>query len=323
MTTVEAPPESTQQPQAPPEPQALVPQPPQSQSIDLQSTIDVAKTFVQSGFFSDTKKVSQAVVKIMAGREFGIGPFAAMRNLYISKDGKIGTEAHLMAQRIKASGKYNYRVRELTDDKCSIEFFEKSLDGTKWESVGSSDFDQEDAKRGGVGKDNAKGDGTLKKWPRNMLFARALSNGFRWHCPDAMNITGGAPNLYTPEEIGFERHESGEYIEAEVVGGNAPEPIDDTEEPQPMAATTPPTDGLRVENVIVAKKSAAKESPAWTLHLVKLSDGREAYTLNDAVAARAKELRESKAAIDIETEHNEAKNRDEIVILAELQPEQR
>ena len=38
-----------------------------------------------------------------------------------------------------------------------------------------------------------------RKYPKNMLFARAISNGVKWHCPDVMN---GQP-VYTPDEMGL------------------------------------------------------------------------------------------------------------------------
>jgi|GEM_PF-7044961 len=38
-----------------------------------------------------------------------------------------------------------------------------------------------------------------------MLFSRAMSNGFRWHCPDL--FTGAA--VYTPDELDFATDEEG------------------------------------------------------------------------------------------------------------------
>ena len=48
-----------------------------------------------------------------------------------------------------------------------------------------------------------------RKYPRNMLFARAISNGARWYCPD---LFGGSP-VYTPDELGAEVDgETGEVL---------------------------------------------------------------------------------------------------------------
>jgi recombinational DNA repair protein RecT len=49
-----------------------------------------------------------------------------------------------------------------------------------------------DAKAAGLdGKD------VWKKYPRNMLFGRAMTNGCRWYCPDIF----GGKSVYTPEEL--------------------------------------------------------------------------------------------------------------------------
>jgi hypothetical protein len=44
-----------------------------------------------------------------------------------------------------------------------------------------------------------------------MLFARAMSNGVRWYCPDVTN--GNA--VYTPEELGAEVDEDGNVIDGD------------------------------------------------------------------------------------------------------------
>jgi hypothetical protein len=49
---------------------------------------------------------------------------------------------------------------------------------------------------------------TWKKYARNMLFARALTNGARWHCADVF----GGP-VYTPEEMGAAVDGEGEVID--------------------------------------------------------------------------------------------------------------
>jgi len=47
-----------------------------------------------------------------------------------------------------------------------------------------------------------------KKYPRNMLFSRAMSNGAKWHCPD---VGAGAP-IYTPDELGADVDDEGAVI---------------------------------------------------------------------------------------------------------------
>ena len=138
----------------------------------------VGQMFCKSGFFKDTTSEAQAIVKIMAGAENGFGPFTSMSGIHIIK-GKPEASGDMTATAIKRSGKYNYRVQELTDERCVIEFFERSeFTNGKWESIGISTFTQEDAKRAATGNEN------YKKYPRNMLFNRAITNGQAWFCPD-------------------------------------------------------------------------------------------------------------------------------------------
>ena len=132
--------------------------------------------------------MAQAAVKIQAGAELGIPPVAAMSSIYIV-EGKPTLSAVLMGALVKRSGRYNYRVIEHTNDKCSILFFEDK------EQIGTSTFTYEDAQAAGVVRNQ-----TWTKYRRNMLFARAMSNGCRWYCPDVF----GGP-IYTPEELGEQR----------------------------------------------------------------------------------------------------------------------
>ncbi len=160
---------------------------------------EVAAAFVKSGYFQDSRDVSQAIVKILAGREFGYGPFASMTGIYIIQ-GRPSMSANLMASAVKNSGRYDYRVRQMDDKACAIEYFQR-VDG-KWESIGTSTFTIEDARKAGTKNTD--------KYPRNMLFARAMSNGVRWFCPDTFSTS-----VYTPEELGAEVAEDGSVIDVE------------------------------------------------------------------------------------------------------------
>ena len=69
---------------------------------------------IESGYFKDITQIPQAVVKIMAGQELGLEPFAALKGLDIM-EGQIQIRSHTMAAMIKKSGKYRYVVHEMTD----------------------------------------------------------------------------------------------------------------------------------------------------------------------------------------------------------------
>ena len=78
----------------------------------------MAKVMVESGFFSDVKQVAQAMVKIQAGREIGLAPFAAMSGIHVIQ-GKPVLGANLIATLVKNSGRYNYRVKQ-ADNTCLL-----------------------------------------------------------------------------------------------------------------------------------------------------------------------------------------------------------
>ena len=172
----------------------------------------LGEVLAQSGYFQDARQAAQAIVKVMAGRELGFGPIASMTGIHIIQ-GRPAIGADLMAKAVKRSGRYNYRVTELTDEACSIEFFEKSAEA--WQPIGTSRFTKADATKAKTKN--------LDAFPRNMLFARAMSNGVKWFCPDALGLT-----TYTPEEL--------EGIEAAPI--MAPAPAAQVE-PAPSQTTFP------------------------------------------------------------------------------------
>ncbi len=212
-----------------------------------------AKAMAASGFFADTKQASQAVVKILAARELGLGPFAGMNGVNIIQ-GKPAFSANIMAACVKKSGRYNYRVTEMTDKNCTIEFMER-LDG-KWIMVGVSSFTIEDARKAGTKN--------LDKFPRNMLFARAMSNGVRWYCPDVMN----GSVVYTPEELGADVDEDGNVVQTEEVIAGEFEPESEPAQLTPGADEKPASKGKysRPMQPEVLKEAlqtkAAKANPA-------------------------------------------------------------
>jgi hypothetical protein len=164
------------------------------QKINTADIMSIGKAFAESGMFTDIKSAAQAMVKIIAGQEIGIPPFASMSGIHIIQ-GKPTIGAGLIASSIKGSGKYDYRVVEHSEKICSIELFQGK------ESLGISTFTIEDAKKAGTKN--------MDKFPANMLFARAISNGVKWFTPDVFQ----GP-VYVPEEMGAVVTEE---VEAEVL----------------------------------------------------------------------------------------------------------
>jgi len=297
-----------------------------NEGIDLDNLQRLAKILVASNFF-DAKgtgemAIAQVATKILAGREFGFGEFASVNGIHVIQ-GKPAVGAGLMATAVKRSGRYDYRVKTLTDEVCEIEFFER--EGGKRESLGVSTFTRADAVKAGTQN--------LNKFARNMLFARCISNGIKWFCPDVFS-----GSVYTPEELGATVNEEGDVIDVTPTVRNQPQPEPEKPvhrappqvepevnfyaaetEPQPapqQPAPTPPTkptgnlitDGQRKQLMMLGTNlyGADKwddERPnliKWAtngraIHTADLSTA-EAKTLIDDIAKRLRERNESRVA---------------------------
>jgi hypothetical protein len=184
-----------------------------SNALSIHPNIDMdiqtlGQTLVKSGYFQDSRDASQAIVKVLAGRELGLGPIASMTGIYIVK-GRVTLSANLIAAAIKKSRHYDYRVARMDNAGCVVVFFQ---DG---QEIGRSEFTEADAKAAGlIGGEN------WKKFPRNMYFARAMSNGAKWFTPDVFS----GP-IYTPDELGATVDgETGEAIDIEPQRDSAPQP---------------------------------------------------------------------------------------------------
>jgi len=150
---------------------------------------ETARAAAASGYFGVDP--AQAIVKLLWAEELKIGRITALAEIAVIK-GKPVMSAHLIASRIKSSDRYDFRSRELTSEVCRLEFFERG------DSLGIYEFSIEDARRAGLVRQ-----GPWQQYPKAMLFARAISAGYRVHCPDV--FAGGKV-----------------YVEGEL---DAPEPI--------------------------------------------------------------------------------------------------
>lgn len=172
------------------------------QPDELETIQRTGRMLAASGYFDakgdSVQAIAMMATKILAGREIGIGPFAAVNGIHIIQ-GKPSIGANLLASAVKGSNRYDYRVREMSDKVCRIEFFQRV--GDKLESLGVSEFTKEEAVKAQTKN--------LDKFPKNMLFARAMSNGVRWFVPDVFN----GNSVYVPEELGAEVDGDGNVID--------------------------------------------------------------------------------------------------------------
>ena len=143
---------------------------------DDMSLRELGEILAKSGFFKDTRDAAQACVKVLFGRELGVGPVTAMTGIHII-EGRPQVGAHLIAAAIKRSARYDYRVLRHDAEGCEIAFFQQS------QEIGRYAYTMADAQRAGLG-----GRGPWKAHPRAMLFARTIGQGYRTHCPDVFSM---------------------------------------------------------------------------------------------------------------------------------------
>jgi hypothetical protein len=186
-------------------------------SLEIQEIKDIAGAMVGAGMFPDLTSANTAFIKILAGQEMGVAPFQAVSGIHVIQ-GRASLSANLMAAKVKGSGKYDYRVSEQSETRCTIDFFQR--EEGKWVHIGSSLFTIEMARKAGTKN--------LDKFPQNMLFARAMSNGVKMYTPDVF----GMP-VYTEDEI-----------ETEINGERSavmPETVNPDATPAKPARAKPPT----------------------------------------------------------------------------------
>lgn len=164
------------------------------QALALRSIDDiqrVSKAYAMSGYWPDSRDVAQAFVKVSFGVEVGLPAYVAMSEVHIIQ-GKPTLGAGALAGLVKGHPAYDYRVTKHDTNECEIEFYELADKASgNFNTLGVSRFTMDDARTAGLTSNP-----TWKKYPRNMLFARAISNGVAWFCPD---VTMG--RVYTPDEM--------------------------------------------------------------------------------------------------------------------------
>lgn len=189
------------------------------QPLPPAEVINIANAFYASGCFSDAKSAAVLIVKIQAGQELGIAPFAAVSGIHLIQ-GKPTVGAGILAARVKGSGKYNFETVKHDDATCSLDFFE----GKK--KLGNSTFTVDDARKAGTKN--------MDKYPKNMLFARAISNGVKWFTPD---IFMGP--VYVPEDFDQVTEDTNAQVTTAPIGSASQAATPLVQAPPPAASATP------------------------------------------------------------------------------------
>lgn len=165
--------------------------------INFDELQTLGNLFYESGAFPDIQTAAQAMIKILCGSELGFDPITSMSAIHFI-NGKPVLSAAAQAALIKDSGKYDFRIVEHSAMRCNIELFSKSEAG-EWQPLAVEEFTIDDAKRAGLtsGANREAWD----KHPKNMLFARCVSNALRFHCADLLHSEIGDPEEGEPAEF--------------------------------------------------------------------------------------------------------------------------
>ena len=151
----------------------------------------MAKVAAESGMFRDGKQPltpQQAGVKMMFAMAMGFEPITGLTGVDLI-EGNPSPNGHFWAAALESHPRYDYEVVESSSDRCTIRFLRDG--GVRGEVT----WTLEDAKRAGLaGKDN------WRKYPRAMLYNRAMTEGGRMFCPQLF----GGVRAYVPEELGSE-----------------------------------------------------------------------------------------------------------------------
>lgn len=158
---------------------------------DVDKAMKVAEHMAKSGYFADARDVSKAVTKILFGQSIGLDPFSCMSGIIIVQ-GRPTLSAGTIARLIKDSGKYRWTIDEHTNDVCTLTVYEKVDTGPNtWEWIKHAPFTRRREEYKHLFKNP-----TWQQYPKNMLFARTITDVGKMICPE---VFGGS--IYTPDEI--------------------------------------------------------------------------------------------------------------------------
>jgi len=147
-----------------------------------------ANAVAKSGFGHKNPQKNFAI--FLKGLEVGIPPLEALESIVAGDDGKMSLSASLMHANLLKSGKGRVEFIERTAERVTARFVRFDDPDNPLEITWSMNEEAEDA-----GLSNRA---TYKKYPRQLLTARVLSEGISLKFPDI-----DTARSYTPDEIGL------------------------------------------------------------------------------------------------------------------------
>lgn len=198
--------------------------------VNMKELSEVAALIFNSKVFGDLQTKEAAAIKIIAGMEHGFTPFQAM-SMFDFIQGSPKLNAHGKATLINSSGDFRLKIKELTNANCVIEVLRK--ENGEWKTTDTSTFSWEDAVTAEL--TTGKNAHSWKKYPRNMLFARCVSNIWRWTTAElnTRKISPEQISEFSAPELEAEgadqpraNAEEKDYIDAEIIETEAGEVVD-------------------------------------------------------------------------------------------------
>jgi len=244
----------------------------------------LASLFALSGLFTDSgtkerplskeEAIAQAFVKIELGESMGFTPAESMQGIDIIK-GRPAVGAHLRSARMKAAG-YDWKFARHDDKGCKILLYRHgkpllNADGMQ----AASEFTEAEAARINKGRDGTIKD-NWKNAPKNMYFARCITNAQRWYAPDVLN-----PRILSTEEaIDLE----------EVIAETAARPVEPQRKSKPKEPEKPAAPPADIPEV-TALPEAFEQPPGTRVRfqggIWGPNEDRTAWTLIEAPARKS------------------------------------
>jgi hypothetical protein len=211
---------------------------------DWKFMISWGQTALKSGMLPESIRTPEAAaIIILKGRELGLSFMTAMAHIHVIK-GKPSMSAELMqAMARKNVPGLKIVIIESSSEKAIVKFLRPET-GSEWFTL---TFSMDDAR-----KAELLSNPSWKKYPRAMLWSRAIAAGLRTICPEAlMGIS------YTPEELGAHVNEQGDVIET----SSRPIP--------PVASVTPIGQNDHAKHILIKELNALMKEKSTSVEAVK------------------------------------------------------
>jgi hypothetical protein len=202
---------------------------------------------VPNEYISKPDKIFSTVVY---GKEFGLGAMTSLCNIF-TVNGKCAMNVHLMLGLCMKHKDYaGYEIKVHTDKECKI-VMGRWNEHTKKVSYYEGSWSITEAVTAGL-----MASGMYKKYPKNMVFARALTFAMRKSFPDVLTGTYSveemAPDRYTEEDMRTVEAIIGDEAESDAAAF-AETPARKAQAPKRKPVAVPPK-----KPVIVPAKTAIK-----------------------------------------------------------------